>query len=89
METAGLYMNRWLGGITRDVDGAPAYLYKGHWVYRVVFMHDEKVWDCPPDIADEIGQLGVKSIVKAGEYLKLRVPLDAEYKIGKSWATVH
>jgi DNA polymerase I-like protein with 3'-5' exonuclease and polymerase domains len=52
-------------------------------------FHDELLVSCPPDIADEIGQLGVKSIVKAGEYLKLRVPLDAEYKIGKSWRETH
>ena len=89
METAGLYMNRWLGGIRQSIDGAPAYLYKGSWVYRVGFFHDEYLFDNPPDIADEIGQLGVKSIIKAGEYLKLRVPLDAEYKVGKSWRETH
>lgn len=35
------------------------------------------------------GELGVLSIRKAGEELGLKVPLDAEYKIGKTWADTH
>lgn len=35
------------------------------------------------------GELAVKSVRKAGEYLNLRCELDAEYMIGHSWAEVH
>lgn len=35
------------------------------------------------------GELAVKSIRKAGEMLNLRCALDAEYKIGRSWAETH
>lgn len=35
------------------------------------------------------GEMAVKSIIKAGTFLNLRCPLDAEYKIGHSWAEVH
>lgn len=35
------------------------------------------------------GELAVKSIIKAGTYLEIRCPLDAEYKIGRSWAETH
>lgn len=35
------------------------------------------------------GELAVKSIQKAGTYLNLRCPLDAEYKLGRSWAETH
>lgn len=50
---------------------------------------DEIQWECSPDIADEIGELGVKSIRKAGEYLKLNVALDGEYLIGANWKETH
>lgn len=35
------------------------------------------------------GEMAVKSIRKAGEAYKLRCDLDAEYKIGDSWAETH
>lgn len=89
MDYSALFMDKWLGGLTVDSEGRPCYTYKGYNVYRLVYMHDEFVWGCHEDIAEEIGQLGVKSIQKAGEYLKMLVPLNGEYKIGQNWATVH
>ena len=56
---------------------------------RVAVMHDESLWECKPEYADIVGKLGVASIVKAGEYLKLNIPLAAEYKVGRSWCEVH
>jgi hypothetical protein len=90
MDYSSLLMDKWLGGIQYNpIDGTPGYLYKGCWVYRVAYMHDEYVYDCHPDIAQDVADLGVKSIRKAGEYLKLRVPLDGEAKIGDSWQAIH
>lgn len=37
----------------------------------------------------QYGELAVKSIRKAGELLQLRTALDAEYKVGRSWAETH
>lgn len=50
---------------------------------------DELVWECPESVAKDIAEMGPRSIRKAGEYLKLRVPLDGEAKIGNSWASIH
>lgn len=55
----------------------------------LIRYHDEEIWECDPDIAKEVGAIGVASIKAAGKYLKLNVPLDAEYKIGLNWAQVH
>ena len=41
------------------------------------------------ELAEEVGQIAVKAIQEAGEQLKLRVPLAAEYKVGKNWAETH
>jgi hypothetical protein len=35
------------------------------------------------------GEIMAQSMVKAGEFLKMRTPLAGEYKIGKSWAECH
>lgn len=51
--------------------------------------HDEFQLECRPEIAEEVGELIVWSIEKAGKKLKLRCPLTGEYKIGKSWAETH
>jgi DNA polymerase I len=37
----------------------------------------------------EVGELGVKSIREAGEFYGMRVPMDAEYKVGRNWAETH
>ncbi len=57
---------------------------------------DAKIWSVPTEINGKwitgysrYGELAVKSIVKAGEYLNLRCPLDAEYKLGRNWAETH
>lgn len=89
MDYAGIFLNRWLGDIQVDVDGTPGYLYKGHWVYRMGYFHDELQFSCPPEIAEEIGQLGVKAIRKAGEHLKMRVPMEGEYIVGEDWSRCH
>lgn len=89
MDISGLYMDKYLNGIKYSKEEGFHYLYKGYVVKRVIFYHDEYIFECPEEIAEEIGELGVMSIVKAGEIMKLRVPLSGEYKIGHSWGDIH
>lgn len=89
MDYSALFMDRWLGGIKLDDEGKPCYHYKDHLVYRVGYFHDELIWMVPEQLAEEIGELGVKSIEKAGEFLKLQVPLTGEWKQGRSWKDIH
>ena len=55
----------------------------------LIRYHDEEQWSCPAHHASALGEIGVKSIVDAGVYLKLNVPMDAEYKIGNNWSETH
>jgi len=82
-------MDAWLGGIKYDCNNLPYYRYKGEDVRRCIYYHDEAAFECKPEIAQEVLDLGIKSIVKAGEMLKLNVPLDADGDIGNSWAEIH
>jgi len=82
-------MDKWLGGIKYSKNDIPYYMYKGYPVRRVIYYHDEAAWDCPPEIAEDVLELGIESIVASGEYLGLNVPLDADGAIGHSWAEIH
>ena len=55
----------------------------------VAHVHDELQLQCKHCFADEIGTLAVQSIKDAGTHFNLRCPLDAEYKIGRTWADTH
>lgn len=55
----------------------------------VANVHDEWQLEVDKDHADMVGKLGVDAIKRAGDYYKLRCPLDGEYKVGTSWAETH
>jgi DNA polymerase I-like protein with 3'-5' exonuclease and polymerase domains len=58
----------------------------GSGAYITLWVHDEIVVDCRPEIAEQVGELLVRHAKEAGEHYELKVPLDAEYKIGRNWA---
>jgi len=55
----------------------------------VAHVHDELQLQCKHCFADEIGELAVQSIKDAGTHFNFRCELDAQYKIGKTWADTH
>tara|TARA_R100000458_G_scaffold20340_1_gene18091 strand:+ start:2546 stop:4279 length:1734 start_codon:yes stop_codon:yes gene_type:complete len=62
-----------------------------HWLEHmfVANIHDEWQMEVPKEHAKTIGELGVSSIIEAGEEFKLRCPLDGEYKYGRDWSETH
>lgn len=57
--------------------------------HGLIRYHDEEQWECPEDVADLVGQIGVQSIERAATYWKLNVPVTGEYKVGLNWAGTH
>ena len=55
-------------------------------VYIALWIHDELVACCRPDIAEQVGEILVRHAREAGSHYGFRVPLDAEFKIGRDWA---
>lgn len=88
MDYAGVILDKWLGGIKLD-RARPYYRYKGYECARVIYYHDEYMWESDPEIAEELLELGKESIREAARRLKLRVPLDADGSIGRNWSCVH
>ena len=56
---------------------------------QVAMVHDEIQASVAPEDAELAGKLMVQAAKNAGTVLKLRIPVDAEYKIGKNWAETH
>lgn len=64
---------------------------RGIWAHKILDMHDEgqsEVRNLPEHI-EPYKELAVNSIVKAGEYYKLNIPLAAEVKVGINLAETH
>lgn len=59
------------------------------WFLHVNNVHDEFQIETRKDTADYVGSKGVEAIVKAGEFFKMNIPLDGEYKVGLTWAETH
>lgn len=56
---------------------------------QVAMVHDEIQASVPPEQAELAGQLMVQAAKNAGEVLRFRIPVDAEYSVGKSWLETH
>ena len=54
-------------------------------------VHDEYSWEVEDGAQEAIREMSVKAIVKAGEVLKLALPLNGEGKISYegTWKDVH
>jgi DNA polymerase I-like protein with 3'-5' exonuclease and polymerase domains len=89
MDYACCFLDSWLGKIYWDDLRRPYYVYKGFIVRRIGYTHDEVEFECEEPIAEEVGKMIEKAIEKAGQYLKLSVPLAGEAKIGKNWKETH
>ena len=63
---------------------------KPHIPYSFVAnVHDEWQIEVLEKYADEVGQMGVQAIIKAGLHLEIDCELDGEYKIGDNWSETH
>ena len=76
---------RWLVRVHDELRARFRYGWDGD-VVIVLWVHDEVVVRCRPEIAEEVGGIMVRHAKELGEFYQFRVPLDAEYKAGRSWA---
>ena len=79
--SAGVLAKRWLLITDQRLQGIEH--------ERYAFVHDEQALGCPPDVAEQVASICTTSAAMAGEYYKLRLPIDADAKIGMNWAEVH
>lgn len=91
MSYAACLMDNWLGEIYLDELGRPYYEKDGKKIKRVSMVHDEYSWECEDGVEEWVRVNSVKAIEKAGEILKLSLPLAGEGKksFNGSWKDVH
>tara|TARA_R100001082_G_scaffold77065_1_gene44953 strand:- start:15333 stop:17144 length:1812 start_codon:yes stop_codon:yes gene_type:complete len=58
-------------------------------ILQVAHVHDEVQFEVERGIEDEVGELSVDAIRRAGYELSFRCPLDGESRSGKNWAETH
>ena len=58
-------------------------------VIQVAHIHDEYQLLVRDGLQQTVGPIAVDAIRKAGEVLKMRCPLDGEWKVGRNWAETH
>lgn len=56
---------------------------------QCAFVHDEWQTQVETMRAEELGMIQVAAIKRAGELLKVKCPLDGEFKIGLTWKDTH
>jgi DNA polymerase I-like protein with 3'-5' exonuclease and polymerase domains len=76
---------RWLLAVHAELCARFRYGPDGD-AYLALWIHDELVVCCRPEIAEQVGEILVRHARGAGEHYGFRVPLDAEFKIGRDWA---
>lgn len=57
--------------------------------HQLGFLHDEVQYECNPSYSNDLAELLIHSANEAGEQLGLRIRIDSEAKVGRTWADVH
>lgn len=57
--------------------------------FKIGDIHDEHQHESAKGCAEELGEIKCQAIRDAGEEFNLRVPMDGEFKVGRSWAQTH
>jgi DNA polymerase I-like protein with 3'-5' exonuclease and polymerase domains len=60
-----------------------------HRAHQLAYIHDELQYSCPKSCADDFGKAVTAAATKAGELLNLNIRIDAEYRVGNTWAETH
>ena len=88
LQNAGALVAKLATIVAYDNLSSRGYIFGRDWAL-VAHIHDELQVETKEDIADEVGKIIVQSMQEAGTQLGFRVPIDGEYKLGKTWADTH
>lgn len=55
----------------------------------IAWVHDEIQLETSPEYGELVGKIAVEAAAKAGEILKFRCPVAAEYRVGRNWYDCH
>jgi hypothetical protein len=76
---------RWLAQVHDELRARFRYGWDGD-VVLVLWVHDELVACCKPEIADAVSEIMTRHGREAGEFYGFRVPLKVDCTVGSGWA---
>lgn len=71
-----------------EIDKELSKHYAGRYEF-ILQVHDEVELEVDADIAEDVARICEASSLKAGEILKIRMPVHSEGKVGDTWYDVH
>jgi DNA polymerase-1 len=84
LQSAGaIIAKKWIICLTEDLK-AKKIPYK-----LLAWVHDEVQLETSKEYGDMVGKIVAQAATKAGELLKMRCPIAAEYRVGKNWYECH
>lgn len=90
LQSAGaLLCKKWIVLVDQKLKAAG---YKHGWDGHYAFMawvHDEIQIACREGLEETVGQVCLEAAEEAGKHFNFRVPIAAEYKVGRNWAETH
>jgi DNA polymerase I-like protein with 3'-5' exonuclease and polymerase domains len=75
---------RWLVRTYDELRARFRYGWDGD-IVLALWIHDEIVACCRPEIAAEVGEIMVRNAIEPGGFYGFRVPLDAAFTVGRNW----
>ena len=88
LQSAGALICKLATVLAYDNLSTTGYQWGRDWAL-VAHVHDELQIECRKEIADEVGQLVVRSMQEAGTRFDFRLPIDGEAKVGDNWRDTH
>ena len=88
LQSAGAVLMKKALVILNDTLTAQGFVQSQEYAF-VANVHDEWQMEVSPHLAEDLGRLAVESIQKAGKAFNFACPLDANYRIGTTWADTH
>lgn len=52
---------------------------------QIIFYHDEMAYDTSSEVSEEVGEILLASIKKAGDFYNLRLPITGKVSYGDNW----
>ncbi len=63
-------------------------VYGKDWTF-LAHVHDEIQFSVRGSLSQQLAEIATEASKKAGKQLKMRIPIESEYKIGLNWAECH
>jgi len=56
---------------------------------QISFVHDETTWEVAPEDSEKVSKILEQAALRAGEVLGVRIPIEAEAQVGRTWKEIH